>query len=102
MPVCVSCHEQFTALQRSAGIVKPGRKGPDYTPLSHFGKVVALAQGGILHLLLAAHRNDLGADWERRLDELSREVTNVAAELGRATGERVPLPDPLSDEGNPA
>lgn len=102
VPLCVPCHEAFTALQRSAGIVKPGRKGLEYPPMSSFGKVAALAQGGILHLILAARQRDLGQVWEKRIDQLSRDVTDLAAHLARETGSRVPLPDPLTDEGNPA
>ena len=37
VPLCVPCHDAFTALQRSMGIVKPGRKGPEYVPLGPLG-----------------------------------------------------------------
>lgn len=102
VPLCVPCHEAFTALQRSTGIIKPGRKGPEFVPLGPFGKVVALAQGGILHLILAARKHpELDPSWRLHLDRLSRAVTDLAAAVGRDTGERVPLPDPLADGGNP-
>lgn len=101
--LCKPCHDAFTALQRSMGIAKPGRKQLDYPPMSPLGKVVALAQGGVAHLILAARRHpQFDPEWEARLDRFSFEVTDLAATIARETGERVPLPDPLADDADPA
>jgi hypothetical protein len=105
VPLCRDpCHREFTALQRSVGIAKPGPKGTtEYVAFGPFGRVVALAQGGIFHLLLAAQKHaGLASSWEPFLDRLSRTVTDLAAKASRDTGEDVPLPDPLADQGNPA
>jgi len=91
-------------LQRSVGIAKPGRKGTtDYIAFGPFGRVIALAQGSNFQVLLAARKDPrLGASWEPFLDRLSRAITDLAAKAARDTGEDVPLPDPLADQGNPA
>jgi hypothetical protein len=102
VPLCSSCHGDFTALQRSVGIAKGGPKNPEIVEFGRYGKVVALAQGGIFHLILAARKIDIDPSWVPFLDRLSRDVTELAAKLARETGEMVPLPDPLADESDPA
>ena len=96
------CHVEFTALQRSLGIIKPGRPA-DQPEFGLLGRNVALAQGALMQLLQAVRRDaDLEDSWQPFLDRLSREVTDLAAKVSRETDERVPLPDPLADDGDPA
>jgi hypothetical protein len=104
LPLCRPCHAQFTALQRSVGIAKPGPAGTtEYVGFGPFGKAVALAQGGIFHLILAVRqRGDLDPSWEPFVERLSRSVSDLAAKAAREADELVPLPDPLADEGDPA
>jgi hypothetical protein len=97
------CHLEFTALQRSLGIIKPGRKPFDQPEFGLVGRNVALAQGSISQLLQAVREHpDFDAEWEPYLDRLTRDVTDLAARVARETEEQVPLPDPLADDGHPA
>jgi hypothetical protein len=96
------CHQEFTALQRSLGVLKPGQ-ATDQPRFDRVGRNAALSQGALAQLILAVRAGrGPGSEAERYLDRVSRDVTDLAAKVARETGERVPLPDPLADDGAPA
>ena len=56
-----------------------------------------------MQLLLALEQHEsFDESWNVYLDQVSRDVTDLAAKVTRDTDEKVPLPDPLADDGDPA
>ncbi len=98
---CVPCHDAFTSLQVSLGVVRAGRKGNLWVPpRGEAGRAWALIEGAIVTVLMAVNGCEICRDmWGEGFTRVGQALGIGLEMLADAAGERPIRTDPVGADG---